>query len=67
MQPELTTFIEGLAESSTFHESLSLYQKTELENRRFANLDQVRLAYLEFGDEEAMPLIWLHGSCFNRF
>ncbi len=45
-----------------YRQALALYEKTERENRRFARVNGIRLAYLEFGPGHAVPLVWLPAS-----
>lgn len=67
MQDEFIQFLKGFEASDTYRESLQLYARTEQVNRRTVDLGAIKLAYLEFGDSDAVPLIWAHGSCLTAY
>ena len=55
------------ADVTLYQQAVALYDKTEAESARIANVNGITLGYLEFGEKNAVPLIWAHGSGSNRY
>ena len=45
-----------------YHQAVALYDKVELEHAHIAEVNGIRMGYLDFGPADGIPLIWAHGS-----
>ena len=60
--------IAAISESTPLYcQAVALYDKIERENAHTAEVNGITLSYLEFGEKNAVPLIWAHGSGSNRY
>ena len=57
---------DSLAES-LYKSGLMLYEKTQRENRHYVQVNDIRMAYLDFGPQDNIPLIWVHGSLSSSY
>ena len=60
-------FIETLDGMELYAESLELYAEIESRYAHMAEVNGIKMAYLDFGSTDGVPLIWAHGSASTGY
>lgn len=47
---------------ATYIKAIDLYEEIVQRYEKIATLNEIQVSYLEFGEENALPFIWLHGQ-----
>jgi pimeloyl-ACP methyl ester carboxylesterase len=59
--PEASVFPDSPENRELFERAVTNYRMIDREHSRYADVNGIRLHYLEWGDAEGIPLIWSHG------